>query len=52
MLTRKIYCSSGSSNPADVCPERSKPQAEKRCKGEDCGASWFTGPWTEVHEDN
>lgn len=49
VLSRKIYCSSGSSNPAEVCPERSKPQTEKRCKGVDCGASWFTGPWSECN---
>lgn len=49
VMTRKVYCASGFSNPAEVCPKRNKPQTEKRCKGEDCGASWFTGPWSECN---
>lgn len=47
-MARKIYCYRGSENAADVCPERSKPEIEKRCNDDNCGANWFTGPWSEV----
>ena len=48
IMKRNIYCNSGTSSAESACSERTKPQTEKRCRGESCGGNWFTGPWSEV----